>query len=58
VSYIIPFVLYTVMSVTKMSSSSSPRKMKDDNDDDIITSNQRPSKIFILVEGNRKEAEI
>lgn len=55
-SYIIPFVLYTVMSVTKMSSSSSPRKMNDN--DDIITSNQRPSKIFILVEGNRKEAEI
>ena len=44
------------MSVTKMSSSSSPRKMNDN--DDIITSNQRPSKIFILVEGNRKEAEI
>ena len=54
-SYIIPFVLYTVMSVTKMSSSS-PRKMNDN--DDIIASNQRPSKIFILVEGNRKEAEI
>ena len=54
-SYIIPFVLYTVMSVTKMSSSSSIRKM---NDNDDITANQRPPKIFILVEGNRKEAEI
>jgi hypothetical protein len=56
VSYIIPFVLYTVMSVTIMSSSSS-RKINDDNDE-ITTTIQRPSKIFILVEGNRKEAEI
>jgi hypothetical protein len=57
VSYIIRFVLYTVMSVTKMSSSSSPpRKINDDNDD--ISANQRPSKIFILVKGNTKEAEV
>ena len=45
------------MSVTKMSSSSSPpRKINDDNDD--ISANQRPSKIFILVKGNTKEAEV
>ena len=56
-SYIIPFVLYTVMSVTIMSSSSSSRKINDDNDE-ITTTIQRPSKIFILVERNRKEAEI
>jgi hypothetical protein len=51
------FVLYTVMSVTKMSSSSSPRKINDDDNDDI-SANQRPSKIFILVEGNKKEADV
>jgi hypothetical protein len=56
VSYIIRFVLYTVMYVTKMSSSSSSRKINDDNDD--ISANQRPSKIFILVEGNTKEADV
>jgi hypothetical protein len=43
-----------------MSSSSSPlpRKINDDDNDDDIFANQRPSKIFILVEGNTKEADV
>jgi len=46
------------MSVTKISSSSPPPRKINDDDNDDISANQRPSKIFILVEGNTKEAEV